>query len=88
MNERLDYVRFTPESGHQITDVRFFADYVRFTPVNGHYSGTPICPFLTQSGPAARSIILLRVSTNMSALGRNDALLETEVGALFCRSGV
>ena len=29
LNKRSDYVRFTPESGHAITDVRFSTDYVR-----------------------------------------------------------
>ncbi len=43
-------VRYTPESNHAIADVRLTPDFVRFTPVNGHYSGTPICPFLTQTG--------------------------------------
>ena len=28
MNGHSDYVRFTPESGHQIADVRFLAFYV------------------------------------------------------------
>ena len=50
MNGHSDYVRFTPETGHAITDVRFSAFYVRFTPNSGHYSGTPICPFLTHNG--------------------------------------
>ncbi len=50
MNEHSGYVRFTPESGHEFTDVRLTPDFVRFTPVNGHYSGTPICPFLTHNG--------------------------------------
>ena len=27
------YVRFTPDNGHEITDVRFFAFYVCFAPI-------------------------------------------------------
>ena len=48
--DMVDHVRFTPNNGHTIADVRFFADFVRFTPESGHYSGTPICPLLTHNG--------------------------------------
>jgi hypothetical protein len=36
MNRHSDYVRFTPESGHEIADVRFLPFYVRFTSESGH----------------------------------------------------
>ncbi len=50
MNGHSDYVRFTPESGRKITDVRLTPVFVRFTPVNGHYSGWRFRPLMTHNG--------------------------------------
>jgi hypothetical protein len=46
----VDHDRFTPQSGHEITDVRFSAYFVRFTPESGHYSGLVFRPLLTHNG--------------------------------------
>ena len=73
----------TPNKRHSDRNVGFLPDSICLSLRSGRAGARAIRSKMTRSRPVARSIILQKVSANLSALGRNEALLETEVGALF-----
>ena len=74
-------VRFTPETGHAITDVRLLPDFVRFTPESGHSRQVRQCPLIAKTGHSAKANKAL-------AAGPLRARISTLVnrGRCLCRS--